>query len=177
MLSLLATCHHGYTIRAPRSRLPTLRMAAAGADLEGGQNEERNAALSALKRSFLASADDRPTAYDDATRLGLYLDVPVCRWGFNILPHHRTTLNVFQAQYTLAFEKLLATPQPWLYAHILLPGGVDNLADPEFALAAPDSKAPAHGTLMQIVAVQREADSRLTLLVQGLARVEVWGWC
>ena len=150
--------------------MPTLRMAAAGADLEGGQNEERNAALSALKRSFLASTDDRPTAYDDATRLGLYLDVPVCRWGFNILPHHRTTLNVFQAQYTLAFEKLLATPQPWLYAHILLPGGVDNLADPEFALAAPDSKAPAHGTLMQIVAVQREADSRLTLLVQGLAR-------
>ena len=27
-------------------------------------------------------------------------------------------LNVFQAQYTLAFEKLLATPEPWLYAHV-----------------------------------------------------------
>ena len=52
----------------------------------------------------------------------------------------------------------------------MLPGGVDNLGSEDFALAAKDSKAPRHGTLMQIVAVQRETDARLTLVVQGLAR-------
>ena len=127
-------------------------MAEAGADLEGGVNEQRNEQLAALRRSFLLGADEeRPSdAAAGASRLGLYLDLPVCRWGFPILPHHRTVLNVFQAQYTLAFEKLLATPQPWLYAHVLLPGGVDNLASEDFALAAPGSQAPRHGTLMQV---------------------------
>ena len=145
-----------------------------GADLEGGENEQRNAALAALRRSFLASSaeeEERPSGEaEDASKLGLYLDVPVCRWGFPILPHHRTVLNVYQAQYTLAFEKLLATPEPWLYAHVMLPGGVDNLGNPDYALAAADSKAPRHGTLMQVVAVQRETDARLTLIVQGLSR-------
>ena len=145
-----------------------------GADLEGGENEQRNAALAALRRSFLASSaeeEERPSGVaEDATKLGLHHDVPVCRWGFPILPHHRTVLNVYQAQYTLAFEKLLATPEPWLYAHVMLPGGVDNLGNPDYALAAADSKAPRHGTLMQVVAVQRETDARLTLIVQGLSR-------
>lgn len=145
-----------------------------GADLEGGENEQRNAALAALRRSFLASsaeAEERPSGEaEDASKLGLHLDVAVCRWGFPMLPHHRTVLNVYQAQYTLAFEKLLATPEPWLYAHVMLPGGVDNLGNPDYALAAADSKAPHHGTLMQVVAVQRETDARLTLIVQGLSR-------
>ncbi len=74
-------------------------------------------------------------------------------------------MSVFQAQYTLAFEKLLSTPQPWLYAHVLLPGGTVNLANPIYALR-PGSDATLHGTLMQVIAVQREPDSRLTLLVQ-----------
>ena len=146
--------------RAQPDRMVGARM--VGADLEGGENEQRNAALAALKRSFLASSaeegeggadQERPSGEaDDASKLGLYLDVPVCRWGFPILPHHRTVLNVYQAQYTLAFEKLLATPEPWLYAHVMLPGGVDNLGSPDYALAAADSKAPRHGTLMQVLA-------------------------
>ena len=144
-------------------------------DLEGGLNPERNAALEALKRSYLLSSADTAgdsADADTAAQLGLLLDVPVCRWSFNILPHHRTVLNVHQAQYTLAFEKLLATPQPWLYAHVMLPGGLENLADPAYALE-PGSSAPLHGTIMQVVAVQREQDARLTLLVQGLSRAIV----
>jgi len=145
--------------------------AAGGGDLFEGQDESRNAALSALRSAFLAPSEEEasPVAMRDAARVGLYLDLPSTRWGFNILPHHRQTLNVFQPQYTLMFEKLLATPEPWLYAHILLPGGVENLGNPEYALE-PGTSAPLHGTLMQVMAVQRETDSRLTLLVQGLAR-------
>ena len=111
----------------------------------------------------------QPVAYRDALKLGLHLDLPLCRWGFHVLPHHRTALNVFQPQYTLMFEKLLAGPQPWLYGHVYLEGGVDRLDSADYALE-PGTKAALTGTLMQVVAVQREDDSRLSLIVQGLAR-------
>ena len=87
--------------RAQPDRMVGARM--VGADLEGGENEQRNAALAALKRSFLASSaeegeggadQERPSGEaEDASKLGLYLDVPVCRWGFPILPHHRTVCD------------------------------------------------------------------------------------
>ena len=167
--------------RSSSARSSTVTMLAdtpPGGDLERGKDPERNAQLEALKRSFLGASaedgkdgldDERPSAAGDAAKLGLYLDLPLCRWGFHILPHHRTVLNVFQPQYTLMFEKLLATPQPWFYGHVYLEGGVENLDNPDYALK-PGSKAPLTGTLMQVVAVQRESDSRLTLIVQGLAR-------
>ena len=170
-------------------------------DLFDGADAERNAALSALKSAFFGSSEldaQQPVAKKEAAKLGLLLDVPLARWGFNILPHHRepaaaahsrvghmcacgpadlslaralagTVLNVFQPQYTLMFERLLSGPQPWIYLHVLLPGGVENIANPEYALV-PGSKAPLAGTLMQVMAVQREADSRLTLLVHGVGR-------
>ena len=123
----------------------------AGGDLERGSNPERNALLASLRRSFLASEDVAapPTAASDALRLGLHLDLPLCRWGFHLLPHQRMALNVFQPQYTLMFEKLLATPQPWLYGHVYLEGGVENLDNPEYALES-GTKAPLIGTLMQV---------------------------
>lgn len=140
-------------------------------DLEAGRNPNRNALLAGLKKSFFSDIEggDEPAASGDATRLGLLLDLPLCRWNFHILPHHRTALNVFQPQYTLMFEKVLAGPKPWLYGHIWLEGGIDNLGEDEYRLV-PGSKAALTGTVMEIVAVQREADSRLSLLVQGLAR-------
>ena len=140
-------------------------------DLKGGKDPERNEILAQLRRTFHDSPDESEalSAAKDAERLGLYLDLALCRWSFNLLPHHRTALNVHQPQYTLMFEGLLAKPRPWLYFHVMLPGGVANLDNPEYALV-PDSKAPLTGTLMEIVAVQREADSRLSLIVQGLSR-------
>ena len=39
----------------------------------------------------------------------------------------QVVLNVFQPEYVHMFETLLATPQPWLYLHVQLPGGVANL--------------------------------------------------
>ena len=89
-----------------------------------------------------------------------------------MLPHQQTILNVFQPQYTLMFETLLATPEPWYYLHVHLPGGADNLANPEYALV-PGSKAPLAGTLMQVVSVERLSDARLILVVQGLGRAAV----
>ena len=165
-----AAALHGPAVGArARSAVSMLAMPAGG-DLERGRDPERNAALLSLKRSFFTNTDeDAPVATRDAARLGLHLDLPLCRWGLHILPHHRTALNVFQPQYTLMFEKLIAGPQPWLYGHLYLEGGVKNLDSPEHRLE-PGSKADLTGTLMQVVAVQRESDSRLSLLVQGVAR-------
>lgn len=90
-------------------------------------------------------------------------------------------LNVFQPEYVHMFETLLATSEPWLYLHVKLPGGVANLGSPDWALpgvpgveASPNgSRAPLDGTLMRVVAVQRQPDARLALVVQGLGRAHV----
>ena len=173
-LFLFETAAFASTYRCTISytRMRVLTMTAPVGDLFAGQDEERNAQLQLLRRSFLAPTEQVQAPPTAARSIGLYHDLPSTRWSFEILPHHRKILNVFQPQYTLMFEKLLATPEPWLYAHVLLPGGVENLANPEYELR-PGTKAPLHGTLMQIVAVKREVDSRLTLLVEGLARGHV----
>ena len=154
-----------------------------GGDLMGGEDEARNAEIESLKRLFFssdaepdpeqpASAAAEQTAVPDSDLLGLLPDLPLARWSMVLLPHQQTTLNVFQPQYTLMFESVLAAPEPWLYMHLNLPGGAENLANPEYALE-PGTKAPLAGTLMRIAAVERLPDSRLALIVQGLCRAVV----
>ena len=45
--------------------------------------------------------------------------------------------------------------------------------NPEFALDNPQAKTPRVGVLMRVVSATRNADSRLTCVVQGLSRVRV----
>lgn len=123
----------GSTASPPRAHRLVRMTAVPGGDLSNGDNAERNAALSAIRRSFLAVSEEVPSsekllprtpvvATRDAARVGVHLDLPATRWSVAMLPHHRTVLNVFQPQYTLLFEKLLAQPQPWLCAPLQLPG-------------------------------------------------------
>lgn len=155
-----------------------------GGDLEGGESESRNADVDALKRAFYGSGPaeaDGPA--DGVARVGRYLDLPVARWSMVFVPAQQVLLNVFQPQYTLMFESLLAGPRPWLYMHVLLPGGADNLANPEYALpdddgpqaqgGGPRSRAPLVGTLMEVVSVERQPDARLAMVAQGLGRAVV----
>ena len=81
-----------------------------------------------------------------------------------------------ERRYVHMFETLLATSRPWLYLHVLLPGrGVANLVKPEFALPGLGdghvaSKAAVDGTLMRVVAYQRQPDQCLRVAVQGVGR-------
>ena len=90
--------HHRHRVNAlgPRAAIQP------GGDLAGGADPKRNAALAALRRSFLATPSVQGNEDEDeseaAQQLGLLLDVPIARWGFNILPHHRSVLNVFQPE-------------------------------------------------------------------------------
>lgn len=140
-----------------------------GGDLAGGGDAHRLAQLESLRKMFSAPAAggrDLPHhrgADVDARKLGLLLDLPVCRFSSPILPHHQATLNVWQPQYTLMFSTLLDRPTPHYYMHVHLPAaGSVNI---------PGSRLS--GTLMRVIYSRREPDQRLTLVVQGVARASV----
>ena len=46
--------------------------------------------------------DESPS--EEARRLGLLLDLPLCRFSWCILPHSQITINIWQPQYTLMFS-------------------------------------------------------------------------
>ena len=165
---------------------PTRRMARVshpvmqkmdGGDLEGGASSERNADVKLLKKLFYKdSKDEEPREAGGAG--WLFRNIPLARWQVVLLPHQQVLLNVFQPEYVHMFEVLLAQPRPWHYMHVLLPGGVESLDKPEYALPGlatggglrGGSKAQLQGVLMQVVAVQRQKDARLRLVVQGVGR-------
>ena len=149
-------------------------------DLKGGTDGERNSQIDRLRSLFLSSGAEEAEGTDTraAAALGMLLDVPLCRWPWEILVHVQQCVNVHEPQYTLMLDQvwniqllhnvrdacnphscrplpsharpqLLATPPPHLYVHLVLPGGTRSLSDPEYELL-PDSKAPLVGTLVQV---------------------------
>ena len=154
--------------------------AGGGGDLSGGGDDQRNAQLERLRNIFAApdaagSLDDSVGApskqeKEDASRLGLLLDLPLCRYSWCLLPGHQIAMSVWQPQYTLMFNRLLSEPGPHYYLHVLMPGGAESLGEPGYELE-PGSKASLMGTLCRVAVGQRNADSTLTLVVQGLDRV------
>ena len=157
-------------------------MPPGGADLQGGRDESRNAEVAQLKRLFYSDdeSESQASASESLRQQGFLADVPIARWKSQpFLPHQQVLLNIFQPEYTHMFESLLASPQPWYYMHLHLPGGIENLANPEYAL--PDGVTPSesaslgarHGTLMRVVSFKRLPDARLRIVVQGLGRAIV----
>ena len=113
-----------------------------------------------------------PTPPADTTlrRYGRYRRRPLARWGTVFLPHQQEALNIYEPQWVLLFEALLATPPPWLYAAAFLPGGSANLDNPAFALP---ERGERIGTLLLVVDAVRQPDSKLTLAVQAIGRCHV----
>ena len=181
MLSLVCTSAAAYVgpMRSVGLRAAaTSRAAALTASVSGDAD-----ALASLKRAFYASPSDEEERRADAP-IGLLRDVPLCRWPWEILPHHQRVIVVHEPQYILMFEKLLAAPPPHEYVHLLLhrgEGGEWLDDEPEYALR-PGSKAAMAGTLIRIVAVLREEVQTstaglkvegLVMVVQGVSRVHV----
>jgi hypothetical protein len=111
--------------------------AGGGGDIYGGGDSERNAQLAALLKMFTAKSDapipesegseQATKEVDEAKRLGLRLDMPLCRYSWCILPGQQIAMSVWQPQYTLMFSTLLGQPGPHEYFHVLLPGGAESL--------------------------------------------------
>ena len=85
-----------------------------GGDLAGGSDQERNANLASLKRMFFKSDQEQACTIDDK---GQIRNMHLCRWSWVFLPGQQFQLNVWQPQYTLMFEKILAAPPPYYYLH------------------------------------------------------------
>jgi len=167
--ALLSMTFYGPVTKPPRTVRPTpslVQMKMDGGDLEHGLSSDRNADIQRLKKLFYSpSAEDaEPDAASSAGEAAaaeswLLRDLPMARWSVALLPHQQVLLNVFQPEYVHMFEALLATPQPWYYMHALLPGGVEHLGHPDYALPglggadgdgeAPGDKAHLQGVLMQ----------------------------
>jgi len=148
--------------------------AGGGGDLSGGGDDERNERLEQLRKMFEAPAAEveagsEAEKIEEAKRLGLLLDLPLCRYSWCLLPHHQIAMSVWQPQYTLMFGKLLAQPPPHYYFHVLLPGGAESLGEPGHELE-PGTKSSLVGTLVRIAYARRNPDATLTLVVQGLCR-------
>ena len=75
------------------------------------------------------------------------------------------TQNTHTSFFSSPAAAQLATPPPWLYVHALLPGGADNLGNPEYALPglgkgegrAAGAEATLQGVLVQVATPTREA--------------------
>ena len=165
------------SVRTPARSAPLLMSGAVGTaaggggDLSGGNDEARNAQLATLRNMMFAEPDEAEArGATVAERVGgLLLDLPLVRYSWCLLPHHQIAMSVWQPQYTLLFDKLLAQPPPHYYLHVLLPGGAESLGQPGYELE-PGTKSSLVGTLVRIVFARRNADATLTLVVQGLCR-------
>ena len=103
-------------------------------DLRNGMDEERNAQIAALKKTFYSSTDSEPKSKEpDATSsdkqsdkqvslLGVLQDMPLCRWEMMMLPGFNSVLNVWQPMYVHMFETIIAQDEPWYYVHLQTPG-------------------------------------------------------
>ena len=84
------------------------------------------------------------TSRDAEHNLGLFRDMPLCRYSWCLLPGHQIAMSVWQPQYTLMFTALLAKPGPHYYLHVLLPGGAESLGVEGYELE-PGSKSSLMG--------------------------------
>ena len=100
-------------------------------------------------------------------------DLPLWRVQWTELPGFQNVLNVHVAHYTNMFQKILfSDAKPKYFGHVYLPGGSDNLDNPEYKLEE-GSKASLVGVLMQIADYQQQDDGRLTLIVQALEKFRI----
>jgi len=163
--------------------------------------EERNARMELVRQiqaNFYQSDETMNDNGDEDSRWLLkdpnnptvLYNVPLWRVQWTELPGYQNVLNVHVAHYTHMFRKLLLQhPRPWYFGHVFLPGGSENLGNPEYFLpekeARDDDPIPSEeelmrqdkvtltGTLMQVTDYLEQEDGRLTLIVQGIGRIKI----
>ena len=100
-------------------------------------------------------------------------DVPLWRTQWSELPGYQNVLHVHVPHYTNMFQKILRSDAKSKYfGHLYLPGGSENLDNPEYQLKE-NTKAPLIGALMKITSHRELEDGRLILVVQALEKFRV----
>ena len=100
-------------------------------------------------------------------------DVPLLRTQWSELPGYQNVLHIHVPHYTNMFQKILRSGAKNKYfGHLYLPGGSENLDNPEYKLEE-NTKAPLIGALMKITSHRELEDGRLILIVQALEKFRV----
>lgn len=100
-------------------------------------------------------------------------DLPLWRVQWTELPGFQNVLNVHVPHYTNMFQKILySDSNPKYFGQVYLPGGSDNLDNPEYRLEE-GSKSTLIGVLMQIADYKQLEDGRFVMIVQSLERFRV----
>lgn len=151
-----------------------------GPTLLGAEGAESDTSI----RNFFEDDAESAAASPSSTTIR---KLPLWRVQWNELPGSQNILNVHVPHYTNMFQKILkGRSRKWgdsvinyingdddknncYFGHVFLPGGSENLDNPEHALSVGDT-----GVLMKIAdSRQQTDDGRLTLVVQALERFVV----
>jgi len=130
-----------------------------------------------LQKSFYQN-EEMVQREDDSTTIP---DLPLWRVQWTELPGFQNVLNVHVPHYTNMFQKIIRSDaNPKYFGHLYLPGGSDNLDNPDYRMqvdAELGSKgmggASIVGVLMQITDYEEMDDGRLVMIVQALERFKV----
>ena len=123
-----------------------------------------------LQKSFYQNEDTILPPKKGSTTMK---DVPLWRVQWTELPGSQNVLNVHVPHYTNMFQKILfSDTNPKYFGHIYLPGGSENLDNPEYKLEK-GTKSPLIGVLMQITDYKQLDDGRLIMIVQAIERFRV----
>jgi Lon protease-like protein len=145
------------------------------------EREERMKLVRKIQQAFYAGEGEDLVlpSKEDPTIL---TDVPLWRVQWVELPGYQNVLNVHVAHYTHMFRRILSGSKPWLFGHIYLPGGSENLDNPKYRLEPRNSNSGSGsgrsnttdatyvGTLMQVSDYKYLDDGRLALIVQAMER-------
>ncbi|KAI2503461.1 ATP-dependent protease La (LON) substrate-binding domain [Fragilaria crotonensis] len=141
------------------------------------EREERMRLVRKIQDSFYRGDSEGlvvPSS-DDTTVLE---NVPLWRVQWTELPGYQNVLNCHVPHYTHMFRRILSGEKPWMFGHVYLPGGSENLSNPDFRLpddvnGSAESEATLIGTLMRISDYEQLEDGRLVLIVQALDRFRI----
>jgi Lon protease-like protein len=142
--------------------------------LPDDENEEELAArmdlVRQLEKSFYQNEDVVLSPSEGTT---IMKDLPLWRVQWTELPGFQNVLNVHVPHYTNMFKKIIySDANPKYFGHIYLPGGSDNLDNPEYKLEE-GTKSSMVGVLMKISDYKEMNDGRLTPLVQAVEKFRI----
>ncbi|KAL3934833.1 MAG: hypothetical protein SGBAC_009528 [Bacillariaceae sp.] len=140
------------------------------------EREERMKLVRQIQGTFYQQSneevDDAEATLVAPSSNGILQNVPLFRVQWTELPGYQNILNIHVPHYTHMFRKIMAGPKPWRFGHIYLPGGSENLSNPDYALEE-GTGATMMGTLMQIADAFEQEDGRLAIIVQGVEKIRV----
>lgn len=169
--------YHPYSHRNPRKRNHPNSSRIRYSLEEGNESEEQLAKRMELIRQIQkAFYLDEEAVTAPGKGCTIMKQVPLWRVQWTELPGFQNVLNVHVPHYTNMFQKILSsntTLKPMYFGHIYLPGGSDNLDNPEYAMYEGNANVAMIGTLMQISDYQQLHDGTLVLIVQGLERFRI----